>query len=95
MSTQKDGKNMALDEIAGIIKEEVEALAAAELDSLDRDIFFKDRFLDSMNMLNLIIFLEAKYDVELDTFFLDREAVSSVNKLAEIIQSKLKRKVKH
>ena len=85
---------MKLQKIRDIIKKEVESLAGAKLKNLDEDIFFKSSFIDSMNMLNLIVFLERKFNIKIDTFFIDREAVGSVNKLADMIKSKLDKKGK-
>lgn len=83
---------MQLKEIKTIIKEEVESLAAAKLRSFDEDIFFKSGLIDSLGMLSLIIFLEQRFNVEIDAFYNDRKAVSSVNKLARMIKAKLKSK---
>lgn len=83
---------MKLKETKDIIKNEVENLAGTELKDLNEDIFLKSRFIDSINMLNLIVFLEQRFDIKIDAFFVDREAVSSVNKLAKMVKSKLEQK---
>lgn len=81
---------MEIDEIIKIIKQEVERMAGESLKDMDEDIFFKSNFIDSINILNLIAFLEDTFNIEIDAFFEDREAASSVKKLALNIQSKLK-----
>jgi acyl carrier protein len=83
---------MKLKEIQNIIRKEVEQTAGAKLRSLDQDIFFKSGFMDSINMLGIIVFLEKRFRIKIDTFFRDRKSVSSVNKLAKKIKSKLDRK---
>jgi len=76
-------------EIISIVKGELEALSANKIENLDEDIFFKNKLLDSMNLLNLIVFLEQKFDVKIDPFFVDRESVSSINKIADYIESNM------
>ncbi len=76
-------------EIELIIKDEVETLASKSITDFDEDIFFKSRFLDSLNLLNLIVFLEQRFKVRLDPFFTDRESVSSINKIVNYIEDQL------
>ena len=76
-------------EIISIVKGELEALSANKIENLDEDIFFKNKLLDSMNLLNLIVFLEQKFDVKIAPFFVDRESVSSINKIADYIESNM------
>jgi|ETNmetMinimDraft_2_1059921.scaffolds.fasta_scaffold368425_1 acyl carrier protein len=80
---------MELEKIINVIKSEVQALAGKELNDTDEDVFFKSNFIDSLNLLNIIIFLEQKFDLKIDMFFQDRESVSSVNKLAQAIKRQL------
>lgn len=81
-------------EIKNIIISEIENLSGAKVKDLDEDIFLRKKYIDSLNTLNLIVFLEQKFDITVDAFFLDREAVDSVNALAKMIQAKLKEKGK-
>jgi len=83
---------MKRDEIIKIIKNELEALSGKEIDDLDKDIFFKSQFLDSLNLLNLIVFLEQKFKIKIDPFFIDRESVSSINKIVTFIENALEKK---
>lgn len=76
-------------DIKQIIKTEVERHASTKIEAYDDEIFFKSTVLDSLNMLNLIVFLEHKFQLEIDAFFDDRESVGSINKLASYIKLKL------
>lgn len=80
---------MTQDEIAQIIKTEAEALAGSPLESLDSQVFIKNTWLDSMSMLNLVLYLEERFNVEIDVFFEDRPSVPSVNLLATYIASRI------
>jgi|SaaInlStandDraft_7_1057024.scaffolds.fasta_scaffold99583_2 acyl carrier protein len=80
---------MLREEIILIVKDELEAIAKKSINDLDEDIFFKSRFLDSLNMLNLIIFIECRFNIRLESFFIDREKVSSINKITDYIEKEL------
>ena len=80
---------MLREEIILIVKDELEAIAKKSINDLDEDIFFKSLFLDSLNMLNLIIFIECRFNIRLESFFIDREKVSSINKITDYIEKEL------
>ena len=82
-------KVLDIEEIILIVKDELEAIAKKSINDLDEDIFFKSRFLDSLNMLNLIIFIECRFNIRLESFFIDREKVSSINKITDYIEKEL------
>lgn len=82
LNTVKSTGDESVDQIALTIKREVEALALQELNDLDQRVFIKSTFIDSVHLVNLIVYLEDKYGIELEAFFVDRESVSTVNKLA-------------
>ncbi len=83
---------MNLDEIKNTIVVEAERLAGRPIEDYDQEILLKSDYIDSLNMINLVIYLEQKYEIEIDAFFVDRESVGSVNTLAESIYSKLEDK---
>jgi acyl carrier protein len=80
---------MNREEITQIILDELEVLADKTVTDLDADIFFKRQFLDSMNILNLVVYIEQRFEIKLEPFFLDREAVSSVNKIVDYVEQRI------
>jgi len=83
---------MDINEIRNILVAEVERLSGTKLSDMDEDIFLKNNVIDSMSVIGFIVFVEQKFNVEVDAFFDDRESAGSINKLAGLIQDKLKNK---
>lgn len=77
---------MDRESIALIIKQQVEALSDIEIRDLDSDMFIKG-VMDSLNMINLIVFLEQRFNVKLNRLFEDRGDLGSINKIAEYIEN--------
>ena len=80
---------MLREEITSIVRDELESISSRSVHDLDEDLFFKSRLLDSLNMLNLIVFIEQRFDIKIDLFFIDRERVSSINKIVDYIEKHL------
>lgn len=75
-------------EIADRVRGEIERLAAAPVGS-DNQELFKTGFLDSINVLNIIAFIESEFDVKLDAFDLNLDMLGSVAKIADFVVGKL------
>ena len=80
---------MEIEEIINCVKNQVEILANAELKDINERIFLKSTFIDSINMINLIVYLEEKYNITIDAFFENRESVSCVMDLSKYLKKKI------
>ena len=78
-------------EIQEKIKEVVESMASAKLDSFDQEIF-KSGFLDSLNVLHVIVFIEKTFDLKIETFDLTIDSLATVNLITDFISKKLREK---
>lgn len=79
---------MKREDVVARIRKEIEILANKPLEDMDKNIFFKNTYLDSMNMLNIVVFIEQEFNIELEEFFVDREKVSTLNKIADYVMEK-------
>ena len=70
------------------IKAEVEALAACPVPSDDEDIF-KSGILDSLNILNIIVFIENEFDIKINPFEVNLETLGSINNICEFVNAKV------
>lgn len=70
------------------IKSEIEALASDELKDKDEEIFKTD-FLDSLNVINIITFIEGEFGLSVDTFDLTIDSLGTLNKITDYVVSKL------
>jgi len=74
-----------------IIKEkitnEVELLASQKVESADFEIF-SNGYLDSLNVLHIIIFMESEFKIQINPYDISIDALSSVNKITDFILSK-------
>lgn len=80
---------MEKNEIVEVICDEINNLVGIEIKDIHEKVFFKSTLIDSLNMLNLILYLEQRYSLKIDAFFTDRESVESIDKLAEYIYSRI------
>lgn len=78
----------SLEEIKQIVRAEVETLAGSAVEGDDQSIF-KDGYLDSLNILHIITFIEAQFSIPIDPFSINLDTLGSINRAAEYIQSKL------
>ncbi len=83
------GFNMyAREEIKTLLRKEVETLAGAAVNSDDQEIF-AEGFLDSLNVLHIIVFMESNFSVSVDPFSISLDTLGSINKVADYIEMKL------
>lgn len=75
------------EEIVQMVKAEVENIAGAPVADPNEEIF-KSGYLDSLNILHIITFLEATFAVEIDPFSVNLDTLGSLNKIAEFIHAK-------
>lgn len=73
--------------IQAIIKNEIENLAAQKLESCDEEIF-KSGFLDSLNVLNIIVFIEQEFNIKVDVFEVNIDSLGTVNKMVDYVWGK-------
>lgn len=76
------------EEIRNIVRAEVEALAGAVVEDDDQEIF-KSGYLDSLNILHIIVFIESRFSIAIDPFSINLETLGSINKAVQYIESKL------
>ena len=69
------------------ITNEVELLASKKVDSDDFEIF-SNGYLDSLNVLHIIIFMESEFKIKINPYDISIDALSSVNKITDFILSK-------
>ncbi|MES0488521.1 MAG: hypothetical protein ABUK01_00910 [Leptospirales bacterium] len=70
------------------IKGEVETLAGKTLTSVDEEIF-KNDFLDSINVLQVIMFMETEFSISIDPFDLTLDTLGTVNRIVDYLETKL------
>lgn len=80
-------RKMDYKEIETKVRSEIEALAACEITDPDTDIF-KSGILDSLNILNIIIFIENKFSLKINPFDINLDTLGSVTRICEFIQTK-------
>jgi len=75
-------------ELVEKIKGEVENLAGKTLGSVDEEIF-KNDFLDSINVLQVILFMETEFSIAIDPFDLTLDTLGTVNRIVDYLETKL------
>jgi acyl carrier protein len=80
-------RKMDYKEIETIVRNEIEALAACEIKDPDAEIF-KSGILDSLNILNIIIFIENEFSLKINPFDINLDTLGSIARICEFIQSK-------
>lgn len=78
-------RNKIIEELA----KEIETLAGKKPESFDEEIF-KTGFLDSINVLQIILFMESQFSIEIDTFDLTLDTLGTINRMADYLESKIK-----
>jgi D-alanine--poly(phosphoribitol) ligase subunit 2 len=69
------------------VSTEIEALAACKISDLDAEIF-KSGLLDSLNILNIIVFIENEFGFKINPFDINLETLGSINRICDFIRSK-------
>jgi acyl carrier protein len=72
-------------EIIDVITSEVEQLAGKSLPGPDAALF-ETGYLDSLNILHIIVFLESRFGLKIDPFAVNLEILGNVNKIAKFVQ---------
>lgn len=72
-------------EIIEAVTSEVEQLAGKKLSGSDAALF-ESGYLDSLNILHIIVFLESRFGLKIDPFSVNLEVLGTVNKIAEFVQ---------
>jgi len=72
--------------------DEIELLAGSKINNNDEIIFGKERLLDSINVLHILLFIEINFYIKIDTSELTIENFNTVNKIVDYISSKLNEK---
>ena len=79
---------MERDQIEQKIKNEIELIAGKEVTDNDMEIF-KDGFLDSLNVMHIIVFMETEFKLSINPFDLTIDMLSSVNKIVDFVMKKI------
>jgi len=66
---------------------EVELLASKKVENDDFEIFSQG-YLDSLNVLHIIIFMESEFKIQINPYDISIDALSSINKIVDFILSK-------
>ena len=69
------------------VKEQVNALASGPIDDPDMEIF-KSGFLDSLNVIHIISFIEAEFGIRINPFDITLDTLGSLNKICDYIKNK-------
>jgi len=70
------------------IIEQVELLSNQKVPDNDYDIFTKG-FLDSLNVLHIIMFIETEFQIQVNPYDLSLDVLNSINKIVAFVQTKL------
>ena len=71
------------------IVREIENLANAKITDFDEVIFGKEKKLDSLNILHILLFIETQYAIKIDVSELSIENFDIINKICSFIERKL------
>jgi acyl carrier protein len=82
---------MKREEIVSKVAAEIENIASKKLEDYDEEIY-KSGFLDSLNVLHVIVFIENTFDLKIDTFELTIDSLGTVNRIADFVAQKLSEK---
>lgn len=74
-------------EITARVVREIEGLASARIESPDEEIF-KTGFLDSLNIVHILLFIEKECGVNIDPFEINLDTVGSVNRIVDFVIAK-------
>ena len=77
-----------LEEIKSKVRNEIENLAAKQVPNDDFNIF-GEGFLDSLNVLHIILFMETEFGMKINPYDLHIDVLNSVNKIVSFIESKI------
>ena len=78
---------MDYSEIETKVRSEIEALAACEISDPDTEIF-KTGLLDSLNILNIIVFIENEFSLKINPFDINLDTLGSINRICDYIKVK-------
>ena len=71
------------------IIDEIELLAKAKIVDNDELIFGKDKLLDSLNVLHILLFIELNFNIKINTKELSIENFNTVNKIVSYIEDRV------
>lgn len=78
---------MNFSEIEIKVRSEIEALAACKISDPDAEIF-KLGLLDSLNILNIIIFIENEFSLKINPFDINLDTLGSITRICNFIETK-------
>ena len=70
------------------VKREVEALAAIEINDPDM-LIFRSGVLDSLNVLNIITFVENEFQLKVNPFDVNLDILGSIRLICDFIETKV------
>jgi acyl carrier protein len=80
---------MDRERILAKVKNELEVLGSREIQDANEEIF-RTGLLDSLNILNLITFIETEFNLRLDPFDVSLDSLGTLNKICDYILRKTK-----
>lgn len=80
---------MNREEILRKVKAEVEALAAVTVDDPDA-LIFKSGILDSLNVLNIITFIENEFKIQINPFDVNLDILGSIQLISDYVEKQVR-----
>ena len=77
-----------LEQIESKIIKEVEMLASKKIIDKNMEIF-KNGYLDSLNVLHIILFLESEFNIKIDMYDISIDELGTINKIILFVERKL------
>jgi len=71
------------------VKNELQALSGYEINDPDQGIFTSG-ILNSLNMLNLILFLESEFDLQINPFDVNLQMLGTLNRICDFVETRSK-----
>ncbi len=79
---------MEKNEIKELLIKEVESLGQFKIESDDMKIF-SPGYLDSLNIINLITYIESEFKIKIDPFDVNLDSFESIEKIQVFVEKKL------
>jgi acyl carrier protein len=79
---------MEREQISTLIKNELENMAGKSLPNSNDEIF-KSGYLDSLNVLNIIVFLEQKFHITINPYDINIDNLGTLNSIVQYVEDKI------
>ena len=75
---------MNRDEVIEALKKEIETLSGKPLQDIDQKIF-ESGYLDSLNLLHMITFIESKFSIPIEPFDVNIDTFGTISDMANYV----------